>query len=122
MVYNIVAITVPSFVKEVNALGFPIAGALLEACVLAKLAINDSYGYEITNELSERLEVSESTVYPVLRRLQTTGLLSTYDQPYQGRMRRYYSISEDGMKQLEAYRDDWQKFMGNVGDVIGRGE
>lgn len=99
-------------------MGFPISAALLDACVLSQLSDKDSYGYEITNELSNRLKVSESTVYPVLRRLQTTGLLSTYDQPFQGRMRRYYSLSEQGVKQLELYRDDWQQFMDAVSELL----
>ena len=101
-------------------MGFPISAALLDACVLAQLSLKDSYGYEITNELSERLQVSESTIYPVLRRLQTTGLLSTYDQPYQGRMRRYYSLSDDGLRKLEEYREDWQQFKSNINEVIGK--
>ncbi|MCL2151189.1 MAG: PadR family transcriptional regulator [Coriobacteriia bacterium] len=103
-------------------MGFPISAALLDACVLAQLSERDSYGYEITNILSERLQVSESTVYPVLRRLQTTGLLSTYDQPFQGRMRRYYSLSELGIQQLQAYRTDWQQFKSNVSEVLGKEE
>ncbi|MDR0459248.1 MAG: PadR family transcriptional regulator [Coriobacteriales bacterium] len=103
-------------------MGFPISASLLDACVLAQLHNKDSYGYEITNDLSERLQVSESTVYPVLRRLQTTGLLSTYDQPYQGRMRRYYSLSDEGIRQLEAYRDDWLQFTSNISDVLRKDE
>ena len=103
-----------------NALSFPISAALLDACVLAHLSIKDSYGYEITQELSKLLQVSESTIYPVLRRLQTTGLLSTYDQPYQGRMRRYYSLSGSGQKQLEVLRSDWQQFVRNVSEVLGK--
>jgi PadR family transcriptional regulator PadR len=103
-------------------LGFPISAALLDACVLSQLSLKDSYGYEITNELSDRLRVSESTVYPVLRRLQTIGLLSTYDQPYQGRMRRYYSLSDRGAEQLQSYRDDWQQFTSNIGELLGKVE
>jgi len=103
-------------------LGFPISAALLDACVLARLSEKDSYGYEITSELSELLKVSESTVYPVLRRLHTTGLLTTYDQPYQGRMRRYYSLSDEGSKQLEVFRDDWQLFKSNVSVLLEREE
>ncbi|MCL2135976.1 MAG: PadR family transcriptional regulator [Coriobacteriia bacterium] len=103
-----------------NVLGFPISAALLDACVLAKLSDKDSYGYEITNELSDRLRISESTVYPVLRRLQTTGLLSTYDQPYQGRMRRYYSLSDQGAEQLSVFRDDWQQFVDDISDLLGK--
>ncbi|MCL2632394.1 MAG: PadR family transcriptional regulator [Coriobacteriia bacterium] len=101
-------------------MGFPISAALLDACVLSQLSKKDSYGYEITNELSDRLKVSESTVYPVLRRLQTTGLLSTYDKPFQGRMRRYYSLSEEGKTQLKAYRQDWQQFMSDISDLLGK--
>jgi len=103
-------------------LGFPISAALLDACVLAELAGKDSYGYEITNELSSRLQVSESTIYPVLRRLQSTGLLSTYDQPFQGRMRRYYSLSKTGKDQLAAFRQDWQEFSSNISSLLERDE
>jgi len=99
-------------------LSFPISAALLDACVLAQLSTKDSYGYEVTQELSSRLRVSESTIYPVLRRLQTTGQLSTYDQPFQGRMRRYYSLSDQGAVQLENYRADWKQFSSNINKIL----
>jgi len=103
-------------------LGFPISAALLDACVLARLADQDGYGYEITQALSERLSTSESTIYPVLRRLLTTELLTTYDQPYQGRMRRYYSLSERGKAQLKQYRTDWREFKANIDGALGKDE
>jgi len=106
--------------REVKALGFPISAALLDACVLARLAAQDGYGYEITQALSERLKTSESTIYPVLRRLLTTGLLTTYDQPYQGRMRRYYSLSELGKTQLKQYRQDWREFKAQIDGALGK--
>lgn len=100
-------------------MSFTISATLLDSCVLAQLADRDSYGYEITNELSTSLNVSESTIYPVLRRLLTNGLLTTYDQPYQGRMRRYYSISKEGTVCLAEYRREWKQFSGNINRLLG---
>ncbi|MDR0308839.1 MAG: PadR family transcriptional regulator [Coriobacteriales bacterium] len=98
---------------------FPISATLLDACVLASLSKGDSYGYEITQNLSSRLETSESTIYPVLRRLLTTGFLSSYDQPYQGRNRRYYSISTEGSNQLANYRQSWREFKNQIDSIMG---
>jgi PadR family transcriptional regulator PadR len=99
-------------------LSFPISAALLDACVLALLDHKDSYGYEMTQGLQEGLRVSESTLYPVLRRLQSAGHLRTYDQPYQGRNRRYYSITDAGLAQLAQYREDWGAFKVQVDSLL----
>ena len=66
---------------------------LLDACVLAILNIEDAYGYTLTQKVKEVVDISESTLYPVLRRLQKDNYLSTYDEPFQGRNRRYYHIT-----------------------------
>ncbi len=88
-------------------MGFKIESGLLDACALAILAEGDTYGYEITQSMKRAIVVSESTLYPVLRRLQKEGLCRTYDMPYQGRNRRYYSITEEGRSKLEEYRTQW---------------
>ena len=64
---------------------FSIGATLLDAMVLALLTKEDTYGYQITKDIQEHFAVSESTLYPVLRRLQKNGSLTTYDRPYQGR-------------------------------------
>ena len=75
--------------------------------VLAILSQADTYGYQITKDIQAHFAVSESTLYPVLRRLQKNGGLITYAQPYQGRNRRYYQITPAGRDLLEQYRQDW---------------
>ena len=82
-------------------MGFKIESALLEACVLSVLSKGDTYGYVLTQSMKQVLDISESTLYPVLRRLQKNEYLRTYDQPYQGRNRRYYSVTDKGKEQFE---------------------
>ncbi len=91
-----------------------IGASLLDACVLAVLDRRDVYGYELTVNIKSIIEISESTLYPVLRRLQKEGYVVTYDQPYNGQNRRYYSITDSGREKLLAYRQDWQEYKTNV--------
>ena len=88
-------------------MGFKIESGRLDACALAILEKGDTYGYEITQSMKKAITVSESTLYPVLRRLQKENLCRTYDQPYQGRNRRYYSITDEGKAKLLDYRCQW---------------
>lgn len=98
---------------------FNINGALLDTLVLSIVERGDTYGYEITRELRESLEISESTLYPVLRRLQKDGCLKIYDKEFSGRNRRYYSITEQGTCQLELYRGEWENYRNKINAVIG---
>ena len=91
-------------------MGFKIESSLLDACALAILKRGDTYGYEITQEMKNAIMISESTLYPVLRRLQKEGFCRTYDQPHQGRNRRYYAITEKGEQQLAIYRKEWAAY------------
>ena len=95
--------------KEAH-MAFKIESSLLDACALAILHRGDTYGYEITQEMKKSITVSESTLYPVLRRLQQEQLCQTYDQPYQGRNRRYYRITEKGEEQLRDYLKQWNDY------------
>lgn len=99
-------------------MGFQIGAALLDACVLAVLDRRDVYGYELTVNIKSIIEISESTLYPVLRRLQKDGCVVTYDQPYNGRNRRYYSITDSGREKLKAYRQDWEAYKQNVDKMM----
>ena len=83
---------------------FPLGAPLLDACVLAVLEKEDAYGYSLTQRMKEVVELSESTLYPVLRRLQQSGCLTVYDKPFQGRNRRYYAITPAGRALLAGYR------------------
>ena len=89
---------------------FNTGAALLDAVVLAIVAQEDdgTYGYRITNDVRKVLDVSESTLYPVLRRLKKDAYLDVYDQECAGRNRRYYRITDKGRAQLNLYQIDWQ--------------
>ena len=92
--------------KRGGEVAFPISAALLDAVVLAIVAI----------------EVSESTLYPVLRRLLKDGSLSTYDQVMAGRVRRYYQITPAGEEKLRGYRKDWIGYRDSIERVLGENE
>ena len=91
---------------------FNTGSTLLDAIVLAVVSKDPegTYGYKITQDVREVIELSESTLYPVLRRLQKDECLETYDQAYAGRNRRYYKITERGMAQLNLYRVEWKAY------------
>ena len=86
---------------------FTLSAAILDAIVLSVVAREGTYGYKITQDVRSIVDVSESTLYPVLRRLQKEGYLETYDMEFQGRNRRYYKITSNGMFLLDNYRNDW---------------
>ena len=87
---------------------YQLAAPLLDACVLAIVEQGDVYGYTLTQRVKEIVDISESTLYPVLRRLQKENYLTTYDQPFQGRNRRYYKITEEGLQQLAFYKEEFK--------------
>ena len=97
---------------------FSVSTALLDAVVLACVAQGDTYGYELTHQIQSVFSISESTLYPVLRRLQKNEYLQTYDQPYQGRNRRYYHITDAGRTALEAYCSEWQQYKQQVDQFL----
>lgn len=88
-------------------MAFNTSAALLDAVVLSVVSREGTYGYKITQDVRSVMDVSESTLYPVLRRLQKDGFLETYDMEYQGRNRRYYKITSNGMILLDNYRSEW---------------
>lgn len=99
---------------------FQLGSALLDACVLAVLDKQDAYGYVLTQNVKTVMDISESTLYPVLRRLQKDECLTTYDSAFNGRNRRYYKITEKGRQRLLMYKDDWNLYKEKV-DAIMKG-
>ncbi len=91
-------------------MGFQIGGAILDFVVLSILRHSDTYGYEITRQVRRILDVSETSLYPALRRLEKSGMLTIYDQPFQGRNRRYYHLTEEGEELLARQKSEWQQF------------
>lgn len=96
-----------------------ISSELLDGCVLGILNGQDYYGYALTQKVQESISVSESTMYPVLRRLKKNDLLTTYDEPYQGRNRRYYKITPEGQRQLAIIQQEWHKFKQGIDNMLG---
>ena len=91
---------------------------MLEACVLAVLLRGDSYGYQIVKELSAYIEISESTLYPILKKLEKSGYLTTYSQLHQGRKRKYYSITALGKQQIQQLHEEWVSYRDTIEGII----
>lgn len=102
---------------------FNTGAALLDAIVLAVVSRENegTYGYRITQDVRRVIEVSESTLYPVLRRLQKDECLEVYDMQFDGRNRRYYKVTEKGMAQLNLYRVEWKNYSKKVNDIFEGG-
>ncbi|MBO0462450.1 PadR family transcriptional regulator [Enterococcus sp. DIV1298c] len=91
---------------------------LLDGTVLAALSREDMYGYALTKIVQESLSVSESTMYPVLRRLKQEEYLETYDEPFEGRNRRYYRLTPKGRQHLEEIIDKWIVFRDSLNRLL----
>ena len=99
---------------------FNTGAALLDAVVLAIVSkdAEGTYGYRITQDVRAVIEISESTLYPVLRRLQKDECLEVYDQAIDGRNRRYYTITERGRVQLNLYRSEWGSYSRKISRIF----
>lgn len=102
---------------------FNTGAALLDAIVLAVVSRESqgTYGYKITQDVRQVLEVSESTLYPVLRRLQKDQCLEVYDMQFDGRNRRYYKVADRGMAQLNLYREEWKVYSKKISEIFEGG-
>lgn len=85
---------------------------LLDICVLAAIRSKDSYGYQIIKDVSPFLEISESTLYPILRRLEEAGCLKVRSVEHNGRLRKYYHITDAGLKRIDEFLRDWHAIQG----------
>ena len=94
---------------------------LLEVCVLAAIKNEDSYGYQIIKDVKPYVELSESTLYPILRRLETADLLTVYSVPYNGRLRKYYRITPLGLQRIQDFKEDWNEILA-IFNYVTRGE
>ena len=103
-------------------MAFQIGAGLLDACVLAVLARGDTYGYNLTHQVREMMEISESTLYPVLRRLQRDGYLTTYDCAFQGWNRRFYTLTDSGRTRCGEFQDEWRAFRHMIDHILLREE
>lgn len=91
---------------------------LLDVCVLAAIKNEDSYGYQIIKDMKPYVEISESTLYPILRRLEAASLLTVRTAEHNGRLRKYYHIEPLGLKRIETFKEEWKEIMGIYEFVI----
>ena len=84
---------------------------LLEVCVLAAIKDNDSYGYQIIKDMKPYVEISESTLYPILRRLEAAEMLSVRSAEHSGRLRKYYSNTELGRERIASFKEEWNEIV-----------
>ena len=82
---------------------------LLEICVLAVLQREPSYGYKIIGDITPCIDISESTLYPILKRLENAGCLVTFTREYNGRLRKYYAITDEGRRRITAFLEEWDE-------------
>ena len=102
---------------------FNTGAALLDAIVLSVVSQEreGTYGYRITQDVRKVLDVSESTLYPVLRRLQKDGCLEVYDRQFDGRNRRYYRVTDRGRAQLRMYKSEWKNYSSRISAIFEGG-
>lgn len=84
---------------------------LLDVCVLAAIKNEDSYGYQIIKDMKPYVEISESTLYPILRRLEAADLLTVRSVEHGGRLRKYYHITPAGLERIQTFMQEWKEIM-----------
>ena len=84
---------------------------LLEVCVLAAIKSEDSYGYKIIKDIKPYIELSESTLYTILKRLETANLLTVHTVEHGGRLRKYYHITDEGLKRIDDFQNEWKEIL-----------
>lgn len=84
---------------------------LLDVCVLAAIKSEDSYGYRIIKDMKPYVQISESTLYPILRRLESAELLTVRTVEHNGRLRKYYHITPSGLNRIDEFKEEWKEIM-----------
>lgn len=90
---------------------------MLDVCVLAVLSNGDSYGYKIIKDINACIDMSESTLYPILKRLESGDFLSVYSVEHNSRLRKYYKLEETGIAKIDEFKKEWQEVL-HVYDFI----
>lgn len=91
---------------------------LLDVCVLAAIKDRDSYGYQIIKDMKPYVEISESTLYPILRRLEAAELLTVHAVEHNGRLRKYYHITPSGLERIRLFADEWKEIVSIYNFII----
>ncbi|HFU4448277.1 TPA: PadR family transcriptional regulator [Streptococcus suis] len=97
---------------------FPVPAVLTEFLIMAILESDDSYGYEIGQTIKLLTNIKESALYPILKKLEQKEFLTTYSREYQGRMRKYYSLTQLGHEELVQLKEDWDNYTTTINGII----
>ena len=97
---------------------FPTSSILIEFLILAIIDREDSYGYEISQTIKLVANIKESTLYPILKKLENAGYMTTYSQAYQGRKRKYYSITQEGKNHLQFLNEEWLTYKETLDGIV----
>ncbi len=97
---------------------YPFTAPLLDFLVLSIIRREDSYGYQISQQLKRVASMKDSTLYPILKRLSDSGYVDTYDQPFQGRNRKYYRITANGIQQQKLLFEEWQAYTDAITAIL----
>lgn len=94
---------------------------LLDVCVLSAIKDEESYGYKIIKDMKPYIEMSESTLYTILKRLELANMLTVRSSEHGGRLRKYYHITSAGLERIEAFKNEWREVM-SIYQFVTRGE
>lgn len=97
---------------------YPVSALLIEFLILSVVESQDSYGYEISQTVKIVADIKESTLYPILKKFEKNGYLTTYSQEFQGRKRKYYSITDSGKEQLVYLNKEWISYRDTIDGII----
>ncbi|BCP59418.1 PadR family transcriptional regulator [Streptococcus suis] len=97
---------------------YPVSSILIEFLILSIVEKQDSYGYEISQTIKIVADIKESTLYPILKKLEKAGFVTTYTQEFQGRKRKYYTITPNGRDHIPFLQAEWDAYKTNIDGII----
>lgn len=100
---------------------FPLTAPMFDLLVLSVISEGDAYGYQISRIIKRAANTKDSTLYPILRRLQQSSYVQTYDQQYQGRNRKYYTITEEGRQYQQKLAQEWAQYRTIIDSIVEGG-
>ncbi len=101
---------------------YPVSALLIECIILSIVDIKDSYGYEISQSIKKISNIKESTLYPILKKLEQNEFLTTYNEEHNGRRRKYYKITESGRTQLKFLKNNWKSYRDEINKIVIEGD
>lgn len=101
---------------------YPLSAVLIECIILAIVNEKDSYGYEISQSIKKIANIKESTLYPILKKMELQGFVSTYAEEHNGRNRKYYRMSDEGRKHLDYLRSNWISYRDEIDKIVVGGK